>query len=82
MQLVLLWFCTANFYATFEKHQFLSNRPKIKLFLQKHTKISDPRNTLPITDFWLRTGKYMWEKENKAILGKTYLGKKASHNYN
>ena len=35
----LMMFFTANFFATFQKHQFLSKyRPKIKLFLQKNAK--------------------------------------------
>ena len=34
----LMMFFTANFFASFQKHQFYQNRPKIKLFLQKNTK--------------------------------------------
>ena len=31
--------CPANFYATFQKHYFYQNSPKIKLLLQKKCKI-------------------------------------------
>ena len=40
--------CAANFYATFKKHYFLLNNPKIKLFLQKKAKFSSAANSAPI----------------------------------